>query len=65
MIEMKLAIVSKFESEAIAAAKKYFTIVSYNPDFVLAYGGDGTLLFAEELYPNVPKIFVKHKSSCT
>lgn len=61
---MKLAIVSKFKNEAIGVAKKYFNIVKHNPDFVLAYGGDGTLLFAERQFPSVPKIFVKHKSSC-
>ncbi|MCD6547501.1 MAG: NAD(+)/NADH kinase [Nanoarchaeota archaeon] len=59
---MKLAIVSKYDVKHLA--KKYFKIVKSNPDFVLAYGGDGTLLFAEKLYPNIPKIFVKHKSSC-
>jgi len=59
---MKLAVVSKYDVKHLA--KKYFKIVKSNPDFVLAYGGDGTLLFAEKLYPNIPKIFVKHKSSC-
>ena len=29
------------------------------PDFVIAYGGDGTLLWSERLYPGVPKLPVK------
>jgi len=61
---MKIAIVSKFKDEIKGKVKKYFDAVYKNPDFVLAYGGDGTLLFAEKLYPTIPKIFVKHKSSC-
>lgn len=31
-----------------------------NPDFVVVYGGDGTLLGAEHKFPGVPKLFVKH-----
>ena len=61
---MKLAVVSKFKNEIKSKAKRYFKVVDKNPDFVLAYGGDGTLLFAEEVYPSIPKIFVKHESSC-
>ena len=29
------------------------------PDFVLSYGGDGTLLHAERSYPSVPKLLVR------
>ncbi len=61
---MKIAIVSKYKNKIRDLVSKYFKIVNSNPDFVLAYGGDGTLLFSENLYPNIPKIFVKHKSSC-
>lgn len=27
-----------------------------NPDFVITYGGDGTVLYSEQAYPGVPKI---------
>lgn len=36
--------------------------VSYSeddPDFVICYGGDGTFLIAERVFPNIPKILVK------
>lgn len=31
-----------------------------NPEFVISYGGDGTLLKSEELYPSIPKLFIKN-----
>lgn len=31
-----------------------------NPDFVISYGGDGTLLRSEFLYPSIPKLFIKN-----
>ena len=30
------------------------------PDFVVSYGGDGTLLRSEAAYPSVPKLFLKN-----
>jgi NAD+ kinase len=30
------------------------------PDFVVSYGGDGTLLRSETAYPSVPKLFLKN-----
>lgn len=32
-----------------------------SPNMVLCYGGDGSLLFSERKYPNVPKIFIHKK----
>jgi NAD+ kinase len=31
-----------------------------NPDFVVSFGGDGTYLKSEFLYPNITKIFLKY-----
>ncbi len=31
-----------------------------NPDFVISYGGDGTLLKSEHLYPGIPKLFLRN-----
>jgi len=31
-----------------------------DPDFVISYGGDGTLLRSEHTYPSVPKLFIKN-----
>lgn len=30
-----------------------------NPEFVVSYGGDGTLLRAEFLYPSIPKLLLR------
>ena len=41
-----------------------FRIVKSNPDFVVCYGGDGTILFSERKFPQVPKLIVKRLSIC-
>lgn len=37
-------------------------IDSDNPDFVITYGGDGTVLYSERRYPGIPKITVRGSS---
>jgi len=44
--------------------KHGFTIVNKNPDFILVYGGDGSVLFAERLYPSIPKLLIKSTEIC-
>lgn len=44
--------------------KHGFTLVKKKPDFVLVYGGDGSVLMAERLYPSVPKLLVKRSGIC-
>ncbi len=41
-----------------------FVVVKKNPDFILVYGGDGSALMAERLYPSIPKLLVKRSSVC-
>lgn len=41
-----------------------FTIVEKDPDFVICYGGDGTLMMAEHEYPGVPKVLLKDSMIC-
>lgn len=41
-----------------------FKIVKSKPDFVISYGGDGTLMQAEERYPGIPKIILKGSLIC-
>ncbi|OGE18581.1 hypothetical protein A3J19_01295 [Candidatus Daviesbacteria bacterium RIFCSPLOWO2_02_FULL_41_8] len=41
-----------------------FEIVRSNPDVIISYGGDGTLLFAERLYPGIPKLPVRDSLVC-
>lgn len=41
-----------------------YEIVSDNPDVVLSYGGDGTLLAAERGFPGIPKIPIRNSAVC-
>lgn len=41
-----------------------FEIVTRNPDAVISYGGDGTLLSAERQYPSVPKLPLRNSQIC-
>lgn len=40
-----------------------FEIDQNAPDFVISYGGDGSILYAEREYPGVPKITVQASST--
>ena len=41
-----------------------FEIVSENPDVIISYGGDGTLLSSERQYPGVPKLPMRNSEVC-
>jgi NAD+ kinase len=41
-----------------------FKVDRKNPDIVISVGGDGTALYAERIYPGIPKIMVKHSKVC-
>lgn len=41
-----------------------FEVVAKNPDVVISYGGDGTLLSAEREYPDIPKLPVRNNQFC-
>lgn len=34
------------------------------PEIVVSYGGDGTSLYAEQLYPSVPRVLLRHSKIC-
>ncbi|MFW6286325.1 MAG: hypothetical protein ACOC29_00125 [Candidatus Sumerlaeota bacterium] len=38
--------------------------VNVNPDIVVSYGGDGTLLSAEREYPGIPKVALRDSKRC-
>ena len=45
--------------------KEYgFSTVDKNPDFVLVYGGDGSVLHAERQFPSIPKLLIKRTELC-
>ncbi len=64
----KIGLISR-EKELIPQIKKAIKNYGFihdqkNPDLILTVGGDGTLLYAERLYPKIPKLPIKYKSIC-
>jgi len=43
---------------------KHFKLDSKKPDFVVSYGGDGTLLYSERIYPGIPKLAIRSNRKC-
>lgn len=41
-----------------------FEIVNSNPDLIISFGGDGTLLSCERKYPGVPKLPIRNSQVC-
>ena len=64
---MKIWIESPYDkSELVKSAKKNkMTINKKIPDFVLTYGGDGTILRAEQKYPGIPKVPIRNSKICS
>jgi NAD+ kinase len=58
---MKVAICSRIKRKKLRKIllKFGFKVMNRNPDFVLCYGGDGTVLFSERKFPSIPKLVVK------
>ena len=59
-------VVSQHDTSEIEAALAVegFKIVDENPDFIVCYGGDGTVLFSERTIPEVPKLIIKTSRVC-
>ena len=45
-------------------ARAGFELVEENPDFVVCYGGDGTVIFGEREFPEIPKLIIKTSRAC-
>lgn len=58
-------IVSKYDVREIKEKlKKFgFNVTRKNPEMVICYGGDGTILYAERIFPGIPKLVIKRDSS--
>ncbi len=41
-----------------------FTVTEKNPEIVLSFGGDGTLMRSEMLYPGIPKVAFRDNTIC-
>ncbi len=64
---MKIIVTGPQKTELIKEIKKNypgFKIVKQNPEVVICYGGDGTLLRAERIYPGIPKVVIKNSKIC-
>ena len=46
------------------AEKTGFKVVSQKPEMVVTFGGDGTILHSERLYPGVPKLCARFSAHC-
>jgi NAD+ kinase len=62
----KVSVVSRLAVSDIERnlTKSGFRLVARDPDFVVCYGGDGTVLFAERRFPEIPKLVIKKSTMC-
>jgi NAD kinase len=64
---MKLAIVSRSPEKLkkhLKSIQRYKQHISKNPDIIVAIGGDGTFLSAEQQWPGIPKFLIRDQSIC-
>lgn len=62
---MKVLITGKNSKNIEGLVKNLgFEIVEENPDAIISFGGDGTLLYSEQKYPGVPKLPVRNSEFC-
>jgi len=62
---MRVAVVGTDKKVMEKELKSYgFAIDKLNPDVVVSFGGDGSALSAEQLYPGVPRLTIKHSKIC-
>jgi len=62
----RVLVVSRQDTSKIKGvlAAEGFKVVERNPDFIVCYGGDGTVLFSERTFPGVPKLIIKTSRVC-
>ncbi len=62
----KVLVVSRHDTSEINSllVAEGFELVERNPDFIVCYGGDGTVLFSERAFPEVPKLIIKTSRAC-
>ena len=51
--------IEKYEEIKEKFIENGFTYDKTNPELIICYGGDGTFLIAERMYPSIPKILIK------
>lgn len=58
-------IVGKNSQDLVSLVTKLgFSLTDKDPQVVISYGGDGTLLSAERKYPGIPKLPIRENSIC-
>lgn len=63
---MKVAVVSHRENNIAETLRRFgHKVTGWNPELVVAYGGDGTFLESERKFPNIPKVFIYGSATCT
>lgn len=64
-MSLKIRLVGRANSGLHAKLRaRGFTLGEDSPDLILAYGGDGTLIGAERLFPGIPKLGLRHDDAC-
>jgi NAD kinase len=62
--DMKVSVVSQYEEDIVPVLAQYgIAITDKSPDAVIAYGGDGTFLLSERMYPGLPKLPLRDSRS--
>lgn len=62
---MKILLIGKKAKDIESLAKSLgFEVVNQNPDVIISYGGDGTLLYSERIHPGTPKLPIREAAVC-
>lgn len=61
---MKITVVGRETAKVREALEKNAFTITKNPEVVISYGGDGTLLHAERDYPGIPKLAFRDPVKC-
>ena len=61
----RVAVVGRFADSLFTALEESgFKLVQERPDMVVSFGGDGTILYSEKLFPGFPKLCVRASKAC-
>ncbi len=62
---MNVAVFGNQKEEILGLVSRAgFNIVENDPDYCISFGGDGTVMRSETMYPGVPKIILKNSQIC-
>lgn len=61
---MKALLYGKNSKNIEGLVKQLGFEINSNPDVVISYGGDGTLISSERIYPSIPKLPMRNSEVC-